>query len=287
VHNWALEEGIFAPARKHFPDVEGSNYGNTWWGYVGMCGTHGSEPYYGMGTPHVMAGIWDNIGRLRVTYNHANGHVQPWIARKSWPGDHAAGGPFNPSWYNNRYYDEFVRHILLHEPDPLLLFFNRVKDGDYTALTDVMQEVEEELGGAYSLLTTGADAKGDDGVLSRAESKAAMAEMTTADAEFPTNNKGKLAGRTDVVTGVELKDGTALWRLSGRRFGRSDEDNTFPAESGAIEISVQDEGGSEVDTTTIPGDSMGTWWRYEEATTDLTFAYRYPELGSFNPDVQS
>lgn len=266
--DWILHAAYFKPAKKHFPDLEGSNYNS-----VGVAednplgvvhptvfGTHGSQPRYPRASPPYKT-LWRLQQNVRYRWAATNGRWMPWIAWKSWTGDSAFPYPVG----NNFYWDETVRHEALHEPDPILYWWQPGEGSgtgpeDDKILDSVLGEVNEQLGGGYSLMTYPEQEDGE-----------------WNEDRFPeVKAEGLEDSRYDVVTGVKREDGTALWRISCRRFGFTDNKTPMPDDSPPIEVTIAEEGGSEIDTVTIEGGTPGTWWSHDEATTDLTFTLDYP-----------
>jgi hypothetical protein len=264
--DWNLHAGIFTPAKKHFPDLKGSNYGSSGvpeenpLGRVHptVFGTHGSAPRY-PGESHPRKSMLRIKQITRNQWVATKGRWMPWIGWKSWTGDHAFPHPVG----NNFYYDEMVRQEALHEPDPILYFWLPGAGGgtgpeDDKALDATLAEVNDQLGGGYSLLThpevEGVETGG-------------TPEVTA---------EGLEDSGSDLVTGVKLADGGSLWRLTCRRFGFTDNTQPMPDDSPPIDVTIADGDGNEIETVTIEGGTPGTWWTYDEATTDLTFTLDYP-----------
>lgn len=262
VRNWWIHVGIFQPMQKHFPKLKGSNYSAVGrnpgakdkWSYFynratfGHFGTHGSKEFYAnSGFVNVRGKqpyhqVYSTVGHLRGNWAVAGRRLQTWFAWKGWTGDRA----YKPKVADSPFYDEMLRHMALHEPDPMLYWTWHGSDSwnpeNDMAVELVLREVNEQLGGGYSLLT-----------------------MHGPNEQQVSSNLG-WEYPVEVVTGVVLEDNTTLWRLSTCR---------SPAHDGPIEITIRHNGRT-VGTATVPKSAVGTWWRYKEAVADLAFDFEYP-----------
>jgi hypothetical protein len=174
-----LNQAIFGPAKKYFPEVKYSNYGssvkeekykvidgNGTKHYLGgdklsLAGTHSSIPLYGMlGTQLITtqppedypgnflatpfnALLFDQQ-RYRPTVISTDGHrVMPWIAWRSKTSEGAAFG-------DTDYYNENVLHAGLGNPDPFLYFNHSgapsYSQKDDTVFSNLMFELDELVG---------------------------------------------------------------------------------------------------------------------------------------------
>jgi hypothetical protein len=259
VNDWSKMAAIFEPARKHFPDIKGSDYWSTgipmdsdvWWSHPTVMGTHGSlECYGGLGASadrHPANALAADVKRVRGVWSATNGRVMPWFGWKSWAGDSAYPHPYHA----NQYFDELLRHLSLHEPDPLMYWawhggYDSYEPEQDRIVDRLVAEVAGRVSGGYSL--------------------------RTSSPELPSVNRRD--GRGDeVATGVELADGTALWRLTVTRDGY-EPGTAFVDDSDPVEVAVEHEGET-IGGTTVPGGRAGTWWTHDDPTADLTFVFEY------------
>jgi hypothetical protein len=154
VFDAALEEALFEPLRRCFPEVECSNYGSYTITRPNMvphfadetilrespgCGTHQSADFFGMlggfelrKVPTAGGGdrqlgfngytaLLLSVNQIRAMRRSSPRPVQPWIASCNYDQDYEGYGR-RSGVRNTPYYDELIRHLVLHDCDRILLW---------------------------------------------------------------------------------------------------------------------------------------------------------------------
>ncbi len=259
-----LNESTFQPAKEYFPDLKGSNYGNTgvekqtaedvrpnqdgqaqWHKY--LFGTHGSMPLYSS-IRSARTGFKFLGGSIPFKYNDDPFSVVRWTAQVARGIHRDTGGKFQP-WitYENLndfffqvdtkdtpYYEEYLRQTALHvDSGAPLLFFNARgagggggSDENDLEVDAIFQEINAKLDNeSFSTVTTG---------------------LIEWDSDL-------------IVTAVETSE-KRLYRVAVRRV------QTKPT-VGDITVSV-----SNGDSITVPQGEVGFWYETSVGNT-LTFTH--------------
>jgi hypothetical protein len=177
--NGYLNQAVFEPVRKYFPNVKYSNYNsmvkeakykfidnNGTKHYLGgdnlsLAGTHSSPPLYGslgaqllttsppedypgdfLATPFNSV-LFDQQKYRPAVVSTEDHHVMPWVA---WRGKINEGVAYG----DTDYYNENILHIGLGNPDPFLFFNNSLSstysEEDDTIFSNLMFELDELVG---------------------------------------------------------------------------------------------------------------------------------------------